>query len=281
MFAVISRSEAAERASGAGLQRARGEARASFVATPRGTMLGTLFQDGSAKIRLPRTHAESAEAVLINSAGGLTGGDRLAFGIDVGAAAIVVATTQSCERVYRSTGGAAELDVRLKVGPGGRLDWLPQETILFDRAELSRRVEVDLGVTAELLAVEAVIFGRRAMGETVTAGGFRDRWRIRQAGRLIHADDIRLSGPVAEMLKRPAVLAGAGAMATLVYVAAEPERHLEAVRAALGESGGASAFNGKLVARVTAPDGMALLHLLGPAIAALRGAAPLPKAWQL
>lgn len=281
MFAVISRSEAAERLPGAGLQRARGEARASFVATPRGTMLGTLFQDGSAKIRLPRTHAPSAEAILINSAGGLTGGDRLAFAIDVGAAAAAVVTTQSCERVYRSTGGAAELDIRLRVGPGARLDWLPQETILFERSELSRRVEVDLGATAELLAVEAVIFGRHAMGESLSAGGFRDRWRIRQAGRLIHADDIRLSGPIAALLDRPAALAGAGAMATLIYVAEAPERHLDAVRAALGDTGGASAFNGKLVARVTARDGMALRRLLALAIDALRGAAPLPKAWQI
>lgn len=280
MFAVISRSEAAATAA-IPLQRARGEARVSFVSTPRGTMLGHLFQDGAAKIRLPRTHGADAEAVLINSAGGLTGGDHLGFSVDVGASATAVITTQACEKVYRSLGGPAEVAIRLKAGPGARLDWLPQETILFDRADLKRRVDVDLGAAATFLAVEAVIFGRRAMGEEVSEGGLHDRWRIRQGDRLIHADDIRMSGAIASLGQRSAVLAGAGAMASLVYVADDCDRHVDAVRLALGERGGASAWGGKLVARVVADDGLQLRRLLIPAIMALRAGRPLPKAWQL
>jgi len=279
MFAVISPSD--DEGHAVPLQRARGEARVSFVTTPRGTMLGQLFQDGAAKIRLPKTFGPDAEAVLINSAGGLTGGDQLGFAVDVGAGANAVVTTQACEKVYRSLGGPAEMAVRLKVGPGGRLDWLPQETILFDRADLRRRVDVDLAPASRFLAVEAVIFGRRAMGEAVEEGGLHDRWRIRQADRLIHADDIRMSGAIAALGQRSAVLAGAGAMASLVYVGDDADRHTEAVRVALGDRGGASAWNGKLVARLVADDGLELRRRLIPAIMALRAGRPLPKAWQL
>lgn len=279
MFAVISPSD--DETHAVALQRARGDARVSFVATPRGTMLGQLFQDGAAKIRLPKTFGPDAEAVLINSAGGLTGGDQLGYAIDIGAGASAVVTTQACEKIYRSLGGPAEMTVRLKVGPGGRLDWLPQETILFDRADLRRRVDVDLAPAARFLAVEAVIFGRRAMGEAVEEGGLHDRWRIRQADRLIHADDIRMSGAIAALGQQSAVLAGAGAMASLVYVGDDADRHTEAVRLALGDRGGASAWNGKLVARLVADDGLELRRRLIPAIMALRAGRPLPKAWQL
>lgn len=278
MFAATSRSEAGPVV--ALLQRARGEGRVGFAATPQGTMLRTLFQDGAAKIRLPRTHDADGEAILINSAGGLTGGDRLAFAVEVGAHATATVTTQACERVYRSIDGAAEVAVELKAGPAARLDWLPQETILFDRACFSRRIDVDLGEKAEFLAVEAVIFGRRAMGESVAEGLFRDRWRLRREGRLIHADDIVLRGAISLLAARTAVLAGAGAMATIIGVTNEPDRLLDAVRVALGEWGGASAFGGKLVARVVAHDGRELRRRLVPAIIALRGGRPLPKAWQ-
>lgn len=280
MSAVTSPSERLPADTGA-LQRAAGTARVSFVANPRGTMLGTLFQDGAAKIRLPRTYGPEAEAVLINSAGGLTGGDRLAFAVDVGAGASAVATTQAAEKVYRSAGGSAEVAVDLRVGKDGRLDWLPQETILFDQADLRRRIEADLAPGSVLLAVEAVIFGRRAMGEVVEAGALHDRWRIRQDGRLIHADDIRMTGNIDLLARRGAVLAGAGAMASILYVGPDAGRHLDAVRAALGEGGGASAFAGKLTARVVAPEGLALRRMLVPALAALRGFRLLPKVWQL
>ncbi|MGD9737917.1 MAG: urease accessory protein UreD [Bauldia sp.] len=278
MFAVTSPSEARTIVP---LQRARGTGRVSFVATPRGTMLGVLYQDGAAKIRLPKTHAADAEAILINSAGGLTGGDQLAFAVDVGAGAAATITTQACERVYRSLAGAAEVSIRLKVGPGAQLAWLPQETILFDRARLARRIDVDLAPNASFLAVEAVIFGRRAMGEEVREGALHDRWRIRQAERLLHADDLRMEGGITELAQRAAVLAGAGAMATVIYVGEDGERHLEAVRGAIGDRGGSSAFAGKLVARVVAEDGLELRRRLVPAIIALRGGRPLPKAWQL
>jgi urease accessory protein len=279
MFAVISRSEPAPPIR---LQRTRGEARARFVFAG-GTRLADLFQDGAAKIRLPRTSAGDgeAEAILINTAGGLTGGDRMSVTVEVGAGASVVATTQACEKIYRSSGGAALVEARLRVAAGARLDWLPQETILFDGAELRRLIDVDIEPEARFLAVEAIIFGRRAMGERLLSGVFHDRWRVRRGGRLLHADDVRMTGALGKLNDNAAVLAGGGAMASVLYVGDDADRRLEAVRSTLGGTGGASAFSGKLVARVVAADGLSLRRLLVPALEALRGGRPLPKTWRL
>ena len=281
--AVISLSEArARKAPLAGLQRARGIGRVAFKSARGRTVLDRLHEDGAARIRLPRTHsAMSCEAVLINTAGGLTGGDRLSWEVTAGPHCHGVVTTQACEKVYRSAGGTAEVATSLRVADGARLDWLPQEAILFDGAELTRTITADLGPDARLLIVEAVIFGRHAMGERVNTGIFRDRWRIRRAGKLVHAEDFRLEGSIADTLARPAVLAGHRTMASVVYCGEDAESHLERARAAIGEAGGASAFAGKLVARVTAADGMALRRALVPLIASLRGEAALPRAWMI
>lgn len=268
--------------SGIRLQRASGRARISFSYREGAARLDRLYQEGAAKIRLPRPlGGEAPEAVLINTAGGLTGGDEFSTEISVAAGARAVATTQACERVYRSIGGAAEVSTRLNVGPGAQIDWLPQETILFDGGRLSRRLEADLAPDAELLAIESVIFGRAAMGETVRAGSFRDRWRIRRDGRLLFADDLRIEGEIAGLLARPAVLAGNKAMATILYAGPEPERLLDPVREAIGEAGGASAWDGRLVARLVAPDGFRLRCALIPALSVLMDGRPLPKVWQL
>jgi len=104
---------------------------------------------------------------------------------------------------------------------------------------------------------------------------------VRQDGRLIFADDLRFDWADADLLDRPAVLAGAVAMATILFVTEEPERHLAPLRAIVGESGGVSAWNGKLLARITAESGVALRHVLIPALAALRGGATLPKFWRI
>jgi hypothetical protein len=139
------------------------------------TRLARLHQDGAAKIRMPATLADPLEAVLINTAGGLTGGDRVAWQVEAEAGASVTVTTQACERLYRTGSGRAEVDVRLIAGPGARLAWLPQETIVFDRSAFARRLEADLAEGAEALILEATVFGRLAMGEAVRQANFHDR----------------------------------------------------------------------------------------------------------
>lgn len=262
-------------------QRASGATRIVFRRRGEASALHRLFQEGSAKIRLPRGTGTVPEAVLINTAGGLTGGDRFTSEIACEAGARAVFTTQACERIYRSLGGDAEGLTRVSLAEGAALDWLPQETILFDGGRLARRFEVDMAEDAALVAAEAVIFGRAARGETVRSGFFHDRWRIRRGGRLILADDLRFDGAVAASLARRAVLDGNGALATVLICAPRCESKLEAVRAALGEAGGASAWDGKLLARIAAADGFALRQTLLPVLAALTDGRALPKVWRL
>ena len=174
-----------------------------------------------------------------------------------------------------------EIATRLTIGQAARLDWLPQETILFDGARLARRLDAELAPGAELLLLEATIFGRSARGETMRSGLFTDRWRIRRKGRLVFADDLRFDWTDPDLLRRPAVLAGAAAMATILFVTDEPARPLTVLREIIGANGGVSAWNGKLLARITALTGAALRHTLIPELAVLRDGASLPKFWRI
>ncbi|TPK94853.1 MULTISPECIES: urease accessory protein UreD [unclassified Mesorhizobium] len=254
------------------------------------TRLRRLYQDGSAKIRLPAVQGDPLEAVLINTAGGLTGGDRLGWMIEVGAGASAAITTQACEKVYRAAADRAETSVRLRVDPGGRLAWLPQETIVFDRAAFARTLDVELGDDAEALVLEATLFGRLAMGERTTNGSFHDRWRVRRGGALIHAEDFRVGPDIAATLRRPAAAGGALAVATLLLVSPQAESLLEPARAIIGDPviggwGGASFWrvgrSGKLLARLCAGDGYQLRKRLVPLVELLNGRAGLPKLWSL
>jgi urease accessory protein len=264
------------------MQRAEGRVGVTFRRRAGATRLERLFQEGCAKVRLPTPLGGNApEAILINTAGGLAGGDRLATEMTLAPGASAVVTTQACERVYRSTGPAATVSSRLRLSGGSRLAWLPQETILFDGSRLERLLDADLEGDAELVAVEALLFGRAAMGETVRSGAFRDRWRIRRDGRLIFADDLRLDGRIADQIGRPAVLGGHAALATVLYAGPDPERLLEPARAIIGGHGGASAWEGKFLARLVAATGLALRQRLEPLLSLLLAHQPLPKVWQL
>jgi urease accessory protein len=261
-------------------QRASGVVRLAVRDRLGHPSLQSLYQEGSAQVRFPaRRPRDPLEAVLINTAGGMTGGDRFGWKVELGADACCQVVTQACEKVYKSEGDAAEVEVSLRVGPGARLDWTPQETILFDHARLSRRLEADLIGDAELLIVEAIILGRAAMGETMSEGLMRDRWRIRRDGKLIHAEELRIEGAFAPKLASPSVLGGAGAFATLALFSDEAERLVFPLRAALGPQAGVSAFGGKLIARVAAPGGAALRDRLVPAIGVLCDGRRPPRVW--
>lgn len=266
-------------------QRVAARARLDVEVRAGRSRLVRLYQDGAAKIRLPDTGSDPLEAVLINMAGGLTGGDRLAWDVSVGAGARASITTQACEKVYRALTDRAEVDVRLSVGEGGFLGWLPQETIVFDRAAFSRSLDVELAVGAEALIVEATIFGRSAMGERTTTGLLRDRWRIRREGRLIHAEDFFVGPDIEATLRRPASAGGRIAMATLLLVSDRCEARLEPARTIIGDDGGVSlwtvAGSGKLLARLYAEDGYKLRKRLVSLIELLNGQAGLPKLWSL
>jgi urease accessory protein len=250
-------------------QRSEGE----ILLTMGARGLRRLREAHSAKARIP---AGSTEAILINTGGGLAGGDRFAFDIAAEENARLTVTSQAAERVYRSLGPAADVEVTLRADAGATLMWLPQETILYDGAALTRRISAELAADARFLAVESVILGREAMGERVRHARLHDRWRVRQGGRLIFADDIAFDGPPPDSL---ATLGPSRAFATLVMVSPRAEDLLEAARAAIGPRGAASAWSGKLVARFSARDGFELRKSLIPALTLLAEGAALPKTW--
>lgn len=237
--------------------------------------LTRLREAHAAKVRLP---SGSREAILINTGGGLAGGDRFAFTITAEENARLTVTSQAAERVYRSLGPAADVEVNLAAHSGATLLWLPQETILFDGAALTRRITADLAGDARFLAVESVILGREAMGEKVRHAQLHDRWRIWRNDRLLFADDISFDGSAPDS---QATLGEARAFATVVLVSPGAEDMMEKARAAIGKSGGASAWSGKLVARLAARDGFELRKSLIPALTLLAEGASLPKTWSL
>lgn len=261
--------------------RAAGEVRLEVKAGPGGrTMPARVGERGGLRVRLPRVDG-MAEAVLINTGGGMAGGDTARLRIAVGPGAALTVATQSAEKVYRSDGATTGVHVDLTLGGGSTLHWLPQETILFQGARLSRTLTADMPAGASLLIAEALVLGRLAMGETMTEGRLRDRWRIRRAGRLAFAEDLALDGPISERLARPALGGGARAAATLLLVSADAEASLDDVRAAIGDGveAGASAWNGLLVARYLSRDPALLRGALVRSLQVLRGT-PMPRVWQ-
>jgi len=198
-----------------------------------------------------------------------------------------VLTTQACEKVYRASSGIADVEARLVAGEGAHLAWLPQETILFNESALSRRIDVHLAANATCLILEPVIFGRQAMGEEVRETMLRDRWRVRCGGALVHAEDLRVEGDAASLMKRGAIGAGAGAMASLLYIGADAEDRLCGVRSFLeGYADGRAGANawrcggtGKLLARILAKDGFSLRRVVMPLAEMLNRQAGLPRIW--
>ena len=264
-------------------QRAEGRIALAVDQIAGRTTLRRKAEAGSARVRLPRVPGPGLEAVLINTAGGLAEGDRMTTGIEAGPGADLVLTTPAAEKVYKSEGNTTSVDVTLRLGSGARLDWLPQETILFDRARLARLLDVDLAPDASLLLFEATVFGRAAHDERVETGFFEDRWRIRRGGRLVYADTFRLSGPIAARLERPTIAAGARAVATLLYVAPDAAVRIEEARALLEGAAsecGTGAWNGCLAARFVASDVETLRRDAARAIAGLTRR-PLPRVWNL
>jgi urease accessory protein len=266
------------------MQRANGELRLSVKRTGTGTALDGLRQAGCLKARFPRRVTSGwLDAVMLNTGGGVAGGDHLSVAVEAGPDTQVTVTAQAAERFYRSLSPDQPSVVRttLAVAPGASLEWLPQETILFDRSALDRRLDIDIAETGRFLGVEMLVFGRTAMGESVRDGHLRDLIRIRHAGVLKLHDAIRLDGPIHDLLARPAIANGATTVATLVYIAPDAQQVLDAVRTALegGPEAGASVWNGMLVVRVLGPDSATVRRCVIAALAVLRGDRPLPRVW--
>ncbi len=265
------------------LQRARGQLCISAQrAVGDVTRLKNLRQQGSYRAIFPRPIAGSVEAVIVNTAGGVTGGDQFSTCITAHENAHLSVTTQAAERIYRATGAErGVMKATLRAEKGAQLCWLPQETILFDGARLQRSLDVDVHHSAKFLMVEPLVFGRQASGETLRSGAFADRVTITSGGQPIYLDHIRLKGDIADQLARPAVARGARAVASIVLVDQNAKPFLAAVRDLLAPNAGASLLSDTiLVLRILAVDSWALRTAIFPILMLLTNNA-VPKNWRL
>ncbi len=269
-------------------QRAKGRLALEFRrdATVSRTRIERFYQEGCLKARLPRPIDGICEAITMNISGGIAGGDCLETEIALGGGAECRVTNQAAERVYRALDfSPAEVSTRVVLSAGARLDYLPQETILFDGFALRRTLEVEMDASAYFLGVESLVFGRQAMGEIVMQGSLRDRVRLKRAGELVHNDVNRLEGVIAAQLARKAVAAANIAMTSLIYAGPDAGSYLPRIRRAMAELGaceaGASAFDGIIFGRILAPDAAMLRRCLVAVLTCLRDGRALPRSWQI
>ena len=211
--------------------------------------------------------ADGADAVVVNTSGGVVGGDRLTVEIELGQGTTALVTSQAAEKVYRSAGEWAQLRTKLTVQEGATLAWLPQEAILFDGCKVRRHLEVELHDGARLLAAEMLVFGRKARGERLERTMLREAWDVRVAGRLVFAERFGLDPPNRTVLEDQVLLAGAGALATIVFASADAPALLERARAAMDHGqnvrAGVTAVNGLLIGRVLATEPAACKRVFG------------------
>ena len=239
-----------------------------------------LHESGSLRVRFPSPEADGLSAVLVNTAGGVAGGDRFDIDIAAGEGSRLVATTAAAEKIYRAGGPAANVSIALKAADGAHLVWLPQETILFDRARVNRAIDIDVAETASLLLCEIVVFGRLAMGERMREGEFLDHWRLRRGGRLVFAENIRLDGDIGAKLASPAIAKGGVAIGTALIVPGD-EALVERIREAsdaFGSEVGISSWNGFAMARFCAQDAARLRADMMTVLGRASGSA-LPRLW--
>lgn len=259
--------------------RARGAVRFDVHAREGVTRRGALHESGSLRVRFPSPEGEGLSGVFVNTAGGVAGGDNFEIEIAAAQGSQLTLTTAAAEKVYRAPGTEAQLNISLKVDAGAHLAWLPQETILFDRARVHRRFDIALDEAASLLLCEIVVFGRTAMGERMEQGEFIDRWRLRRGGRLVFAETVRLAGDIGAKLARSAVAKGGAAIGTALIVPGD-ETLVECIREAsdsfAGEVG-ISAWNGFAMARFCAQDAAGLRADMMRVLA--RTGAALPRLW--
>jgi len=288
MYAIELPSEPKSAASIPADLRAKGRLFLEAHALGERTVLGRLEEAGPSRARFPSSgkRGRSLEAVMLNTGGGIAGGDSSETRIRAEPNARLVVTTQAAEKIYRADGATSLISVDLNAGEGASIDWMPQATILFEGARVERSITANIAPDARLLLIEPVILGRTARGERMSYGQLFDRWRIRRGGRLIYADGLHLDGDIAGTLDRRAVAGGYAALATILLVAPDAEGRLEAVREALNLpdelpehlEAGASAWDGMLSIRLLGRDGAIVEAAIRRIISSL-GVADPPRIW--
>lgn len=270
------------------LQRMDGLARVGVVGRDGGTFLADLYQRSPGKAMFPRIDGKDCrEVVFLNTAGGIAGGDRLHYQLTAGDGATITATTQAAERVYRAIGEPGRVATHIEARGDATVEWLPQETIVFERGRLDRETHIHCDASARVLAMDWLLLGRAASGETLRTGEIRDAWRVHRDGRLVWADAFRLAGDIAGQTARPSLLGGCAALATILYIAADAEDHLDRARELLETTSvqtGATVVGGLMICRMAcalaADLRRAVTTFLRTFRAELAGFPPaLPKVW--
>jgi urease accessory protein len=273
----------------AGLPRAHGTLSLSIASDGARSRLVDLGQSGCLRLRFPRAEPGAPlEAVTVNISGGVVAGDHLDASFACGAGASLCVSSQAAERFYRARSNDPPAHVRttLTVAPGGSLEWLPQESILFDGVRLRRTLDVAMSSQSRVLAVESQIFGRRARGETLQTLSLRDRMRVVRDGRVVFDNILRWEGEVGAALARPALAACAASVATILLASSGAARWLEPVRMVLAEhadpavSVAASSWNDLLVVRMMSQHDGQHRTMLTRLLCVLRDDAPMPRVWQ-
>jgi urease accessory protein len=296
MYASASRSEREEGGGAPGGDGPAGDPLAAIRARARlalrahvaegRTRRAVVREEGALRLRFPGEDRARLDAVAVNVAGGMAGGDSYEVEIVAEPGAQVVFTTAAAEKVYRALGAPTRADMRLEAQAGAQLCVLPQETILYDGARLRRRVEIDLNEQARFVLCDLVVFGRAAMGEDVRTLDWADHWRLRRGGALVWADSARVCGDAMARLAAAATGGGARAAGLLLYAAPDAADHLDALRESFAAQGadapaceaGASCFEGLLLARFLAPDAFGARKAMERALRLLPGGAP-PRSW--
>jgi urease accessory protein len=220
-----------DNASDKGLQRAEGSCRIVLGSSEKGTRIMDVYQRSPIRVLLPRmAGTQVQEAVLVNTSGGIAGGDRLESSVTAMDNASIAVTTQAAEKVYRAIDESAHITATLRARDAAKLAWLPQETIVFNRARVCRRTQIEVSSGAELLALEWLVLGRAAHGEKISTGHIVDSWRVMKDGRLVWADSFRATDDVFSHLSRKALLSDCTALATLLYFGPDLEVHLQFIR---------------------------------------------------
>ena len=253
--------------------------------------LADLYQAQPLRVLFPyRERGDIFQAAIACVSGGLVGGDRLDIGVTLAAGARATVIGQAAEKVYRSLGPDCVVETALAAGRDAWLEYLPQETILFDQARLRRRTQVRLEDGARFLGGGIVVFGRTARGEVLRSGLVHDGWEFRDgAGRLIWKDALHMEGDLEALITRPATFGGAVAYGSLIYAGADSAKHLDMVRAIVPKDGlrlGATAFRGLLIVRLIGHNTLALRDAFAQVWRSLRAAAGglppiMPRLWSI
>ena len=266
------------------LIRADGAVELAVGQTEGETRLRHLYQAAPCRMLFPRAPANAPmEAVVAVTSGGIAGGDRLRIAIAAEEGAAVTVTTQAAEKIYRSTGPEAAIDIAVRVGSGAFLEWVPQETILFDGARLRRNTQIDIAASGALIAGEIVVFGRRARAETFSHGLLHDGWTIRRDGEPVWADALRLDGDLASRFRNRYTFSDAAALGVLVCCGPNAGDLLETARHI---AGGATRIGDIVIARFASADAAALRREFAELWTALRRRVPgcparVPRVWEI